>query len=106
MFCRNCGKVVDDQTVVCPYCGVQLGKIENGNSANETYTLAIVGFILSFFISIAGLICSIIAYKKCRDENLNGKGFSIAGIAISVVPMILLVIYFIVIIGLVAASFS
>ena len=30
MFCKNCGKEVDDQAVICPYCGVQLGKIENG----------------------------------------------------------------------------
>ncbi len=27
MFCKNCGKEVDDQALICPYCGVQLGKI-------------------------------------------------------------------------------
>ena len=23
MFCKNCGKEIDDKAVVCPYCGVQ-----------------------------------------------------------------------------------
>lgn len=22
MYCRNCGKEIDDQAVICPYCGV------------------------------------------------------------------------------------
>lgn len=104
MFCKNCGKEVDDQAVICPYCGVQLGKIENGKSANETCTLAIVGFVLSFFISVAGLICSIIAYRKCRDENLNGKGFAIAGIAISTVSVVVWIIYIIVVVGIIGAA--
>lgn len=104
MFCKNCGKEVDDQAVICPYCGVQLGKIENGKPANETCTLAIVGFILSFFISIAGLICSIIAYRKCRDENLNGKGFAVAGIVISAVSVAVALIYIIAIVGIIGAA--
>lgn len=99
MFCKNCGKEVDDNAVVCPHCGVQLAQMDSNKSSNENCTMAIVGFILSFFISIAGLICSIIGYKKCKDENLNGKGFAIAGIIISAVSMVISVIYAIIIIG-------
>ena len=100
MFCKNCGKEVDDRAVVCPNCGVQLAEMDSNKSSNETCTMAIVGFILSFFVSIAGLICSIIGYKKCKEENLNGKGLAIAGIIISVASMVLVVIlYVIVIIG-------
>lgn len=103
MFCKNCGKEVDDRAVVCPNCGVQLAEMDSNKSSNETCTMAIVGLILSFFISIAGLICSIIGYKKCKEENLNGKGLAIAGIIISVASMVLSVIYVIVIIGAAAA---
>lgn len=104
MFCKNCGKEIDDKAVVCPYCGVQTGvQIQH---TEQTNTLAIVGFVLSFFISIAGLICSIIAYRKCRDEHLGGKGFAIAGIAISSVSIAAVVIYLIAIIGLAACVAS
>lgn len=55
----------------------------NENNVNKTQnTFAIVGFILSFFIAIAGLIVSIIGLKKSKEFN-NGKGLSIAGIIIS-----------------------
>ena len=49
---------------------------------NNTNVIAIVGFVLSFFIGIAGLICSIIGLIKSKKLK-NGKGFSIAGIIIS-----------------------
>lgn len=101
MFCKNCGKEVADSAVVCPHCGVQLAHMKSENNSNETCQLAIVGFVLSFFISLAGLICSIIAYRKCRDENLNGKGFAIAGIIISAIFIAIVIIYIIAIIGLI-----
>lgn len=97
MFCKNCGKEVNDNAVICPNCGVQLAQLKGGKAEDESKSnsMAIIGFVLSFFISIAGLICSIIAYRKCRDEGLNGKGLAIAGIAISVASMVLAFIYII-----------
>ena len=59
--------------------------MENNKKSN---TIAIVGFILSFFIAIPALICSIIGLKKSKELN-NGKGFSIAGIIISSVKIVL-----------------
>ena len=59
--------------------------MENNKKSN---TIAIVGFILSFFIAIPALICSIIGLKKSKELN-NGKGFSIAGIIISSVKIAL-----------------
>ena len=60
----------------------------------KTNILAIVGFILSFFISIPGLICSILGLVKLKEYN-NGKGLSIAGIIISVLRFILIIAVFI-----------
>ncbi len=49
-------------------------------------TLAIVGFVLSFFTTIPGLIVSIIALKKMNDAGeTDGKGFAIAGMVIGIV---------------------
>ncbi|MDE5721624.1 MAG: DUF4190 domain-containing protein [Clostridia bacterium] len=95
MFCRNCGKEIDDNAAVCIHCGVATGKAQP--VSNETNVLAIVGFVLSFFTAIIGLICSIIGYKNSKDPRYNGNGRSlaIAGIIISCVATALYIILFV-----------
>lgn len=78
MYCRNCGKEINDNASVCLNCGASVKPIQK-----ESNTMAIVGFILSFFISIAGLICSIVGYRKATKDDLDGKGMALAGIIIS-----------------------
>lgn len=102
MFCKNCGKEFDNNAAICPYCGVVTNK-EQLTPKQETNVLAIVGFILSFFIAIAGLICSIMGKKKAQELNGSGHGFAIAGIVISIVSMAITVIYIIIYIAAIAA---
>lgn len=54
------------------------------NTTTNTNTIAIVGFILSFFVALAGLICSIIGYQNAK-KGAPYKGLSVAGIIISAV---------------------
>lgn len=49
----------------------------------ETNTCAIVGFILSFFCGIAGLIVSIVALKQIKKTHEKGKGLAVAGVVLS-----------------------
>lgn len=89
MFCKNCGSQINDEAVVCPHCGVATEKMPAAAAtaapANKTNVLAIVGFVLSFFSTIIGLVCSIIGYKQANtpEYNGNGKGLALAGIIIS-----------------------
>ena len=55
----------------------------------KTNTLALVGFILSFFSALAGLICSLIGLKQCNQRGEGGRGLAIAGIVISSVSIAL-----------------
>ena len=93
MFCSNCGNEISENAVICPKCGVATKNFGAANAANNAAqpkkdnTLAIVGFILSFFIPIAGLICSIIGYKRSKNEGLEGKNLALAGIIISAVSL-------------------
>ena len=105
MFCTNCGKEINDNAAICPYCGVVANKnaLSNTNSSNQSNTLAIVGFIFSFFIAIVGLICSIIGFKRAPEFGGNGKGLALAGIIISSLSIILTIILFVIIIGGAAA---
>lgn len=106
MFCKNCGREVDDNAIICPACGVLVGEIKK-----EKNVLALIGFILSFFVPLAGLICSIIARKKCREEHMDGESLALAGIiisaielAISVIAIVFCIIYFTVILSLISSS--
>ena len=102
MYCKNCGCNLDDNAEVCPECGVAtkntipFGALNNNqNTAVYTGTnvVAIVGFILSFIVALAGLICSLIGYKKAPEYNENGRGFAIAGIIISTVLMVFGIVF-------------
>lgn len=56
---------------------------------NNSNSLAIIGFVLSFLVPIAGLILSILGLKKSKELNGNGRGFAIAGIIISSIYMLI-----------------
>lgn len=59
----------------------------NQAPAQQGNTIAIVGFILSFFVAIAGLICSIMGYKAAKNNGAPYGGLALAGIIISSVSM-------------------
>lgn len=98
MFCRNCGSQIDDRAVVCPHCGVSTGVVHYNENYSENFSdrsnaIAIVGFVLSFFVAIAGLVCSIIGYKAAKNEGREHGGLALAGIIISAVSMVLSLIF-------------
>lgn len=99
MFCKNCGSQISDNAVVCPNCGVQVGKVSTENYEDKKNTIAIVGFVLSFFFAIAGLVCSIIGYKKAKNEGYDNQGLALAGIIISAISIGLVVLYIVLIIA-------
>lgn len=65
--------------------------------------LAIAGFVMSFFISIVGLILSIIGYGQCKKNNEKGQGLALSGIIISAASIIL---FLLVVAGGLAAAAS
>lgn len=84
-YCEKCGKELING--ICPNCNGENVVNNTIPSQKKTNGYAIVGFVLSFFVSIAGLIVSIIGLKKSKELE-NGKGLSIAGIIISIVILV------------------
>ena len=62
----------------------------------HTSSMAIAGFVLSFFCTLLGLIFSIMGYNECKRSNgiVTGKGFAIAGIVISIANVVIGVLWF------------
>lgn len=107
MYCSNCGNQIDDNAVVCIHCGAATPNAQRQQPAvqqsAESNTIAVVGFVLSFFIAIAGLICSILGLKRAPQYNGNGKGLAIAGIVISSIEIFIGIIVAIVEIAAIAS---
>ena len=116
-FCRECGKELEEESKFCNNCGT---KIEEANayinesassnaSTNVTYNqtyvtkksngMAIAGFVISLvsllccgYSSWLGLIFSIIGLANANKNEGEGKGLAIAGIVISSILFILIVL--------------
>ncbi len=57
-------------------------------------TMAIVGFVLAFFVGLVGLILSLLALRKTGATGPNrGRGLAIGGVVVSVLNMLGSVVY-------------
>ena len=88
MYCKNCGKEIDDRADVCIYCGVRTGQ---GAAPSPTNTLAVVALILSFIVAPVGLILGILGLHFARKHGGSGKGIAVAAVTISAIPCVILV---------------
>lgn len=106
MYCRNCGNEINERAVVCIHCGCAIEQQKPATQvvAPKTNAIAIVGFVLAFLIPIAGLICSILGYKRADKEyGGNCKGLALAGTIISAIMLAIVVAF--VLIELIAVFF-
>jgi hypothetical protein len=69
--------------------------MEANNKVQLTNTMALVGFVMSFFNGLVGLILLIIGMSQIKKTGEPGKGYALAGIIISSVSMLLGLIYWI-----------
>lgn len=81
-YCKKCGKQIDDNATICPYCVASQNTVVY-NQSYGTNGFAIAGFILSFLGGLLGLIFSIIGCVKAPQYGGKGKGLAIAGITLS-----------------------
>lgn len=97
MFCKNCGKEIDDKAVICPHCGVAQANLAEPAEKKPVNGLGIAGFVISLLsmylsvyfciASIVGLVLSTIGYAKRKNHSLNG--LALAGIIISIVTFVI-----------------
>lgn len=92
MYCKNCGRTVDDTSSYCNNCGA---RIDNKPDADVSEDNSNLGFaILGFFIPIVGLILFLIyEEKKPKRAKSAGKGALIGFITEIVLAIILVILY-------------
>ena len=72
-----------------PYEPIQPAQPKNNKLSIVGFVLSMCGFLTCAITAIPGLICSIVGLIQCSKKKNNGKGFAIAGIAISVFCIVL-----------------
>ncbi len=95
MFCKNCGREIDNRAVVCPYCGVMQTELAQAEKKKPVNGLGIAGFVVSilslyfsvFFCiaSVIGIILSAIGVAQKEKHSVNG--LAIAGLVISFISL-------------------
>ena len=78
--------------------------MEANNKVQLTNTMAIVGFVMSFFSGLIGLIFSIIGMSQIKKTGEPGKGYALAGIIISAISMFLGLVFWGIIIIVILAE--
>ena len=75
--------------------------VNNVQPQNKSNGLAVAGFVISLIstflccgsLNVISLILSIVGAVKAKDCNGNGKGLAIAGIIISAIGLVLLILF-------------
>jgi uncharacterized membrane protein (DUF485 family) len=90
MYCKNCGRPVDEGSLYCNNCGTKLDS--NQNISEDTSSLGFA--ILGFFIPLVGLILFLIYEgKKPKRAKSASKGALIGFITEIVLSIILVILY-------------
>lgn len=92
MYCKNCGRPVDDTSSYCNNCGARIDNKPNADASEDSLSLGFA--ILGFFIPIVGLIIFLIYEgKKPKRAKSAGKGALIGFITEIVLAIILVILY-------------
>ena len=105
MYCRKCGKEIDDQAIVCIGCGCAVQETKKDTEQDTSKTG--IGILMGFFLGIIGLIIGLCLYKEdtvARKTFMKGWGITFgicAGITI-----IFFIIYGAIIISILSVVFG
>jgi hypothetical protein len=115
MFCKYCGKELDEHAAFCPNCGAKNDTVGETAAACENHSapsddkgkankLGIAGFVVSLvslglgyyyaIASIVGLVLSAVAFGT-RKKYDKYNGFALAGMIIGIVSTVIWVIVYI-----------
>jgi hypothetical protein len=76
MFCKQCGKEIMEQAVVCVHCGAATDKLKANRPEEEegavTKNTLVLGYLLAAFMPLLGGIAGI--YVMAKGKAVHGLG--------------------------------
>jgi len=96
MYCRNCGKEIDDKAYICIHCGVKVQEETPRYIYPKTYKapfngFALAGLIWAVFIPLLGWIFGGIGLHRANRAKFDeaGKVMSILAITLASVSFVI-----------------
>lgn len=108
MYCRNCGKEIQEGSNYCPICGAKQNVSYENNNVNNTndnkvlnqkcligICLSGISLLINFYgaVGLAGLIVSYKGYKEIDSETEKGKELALIGMIIGGLTGVLGLLY-------------
>ena len=90
MYCKNCGRPVDDTSSYCNNCGALIDNKPNTDASEDSLSLGFA--IFGFFIPIVGLILFLIYEEKKPKRAKSAVKGALIGFITEIVLAIILVI--------------
>lgn len=90
MYCKNCGRTVDDTSSYCNNCGARIDNKPNADASEDSLSLGFA--IFGFFIPIVGLILFLIYEEKKPTRAKSAVKGALIGFITEIVLAIILVI--------------
>lgn len=90
MYCKNCGRIVDDTSSYCNNCGARIDNKPNADASEDSLSLGFA--IFGFFIPIVGLILFLIYEEKKPKRAKSAIKGALIGFITEIVLAIILVI--------------
>ena len=90
MYCKNCGRTVDDTSSYCNNCGARIDNKPNADVSEDSLSLGFA--IFGFFIPIVGLILFLIYEEKKPKRAKSAVKGALIGFITEIVLAIILVI--------------
>lgn len=90
MYCKNCGRTVDDTSSYCNNCGARIDNKPNADASEDSLSLGFA--IFGFFIPIVGLILFLIYEEKKPKRAKSAIKGALIGFITEIVLAIILVI--------------
>ena len=107
MYCQNCGKKLHDSAVICPQCGVAVGRGVHVAAPGKINGMGLAGFVLSLAAVLVlalfhSAFCAVIVLpafalslcgtmqRRAEPREYGGKAFAVVGLVVSA---ILLAVY-------------
>ena len=85
MFCRGCGKEMNDSLPMCPYCGAPRMKTPSVTPKTPISLVGVTGYLLGPFCPFAGIITGL--YLVLTREKKHG----VAIIALSFIWILIMI---------------
>ena len=99
MYCKNCGRPVDENSLYCNNCGCKLDSNQSVPKDSSNFGYAVLGF----FIPLIGLLLFLMyESKNPKRAKSAAKGALIGVITNTVLSILLVILYF----GFIASLFS